>query len=404
MPITQFACPGCKAVLKPAKPVPDGSKIKCPKCAKVFVPSALATKAGPAQKPAEDDGPDFELVEDDGPDFEVVEDEDPKPQKRKADRDDEALASKPKSKAPAPAGKRRRDEEDEEEEDDRPAKGRRSRDDDEDDDRPAKRHKARDEEDEDEDRPAKRRRSRDDDDDDEEDRERPAKRGKARDDYDDDDDDDYDEDDDDRPAKGSKHSKKKKSGSKLFLILGIVGGSVLFLGLIGGGLGYWIWNKPVIPSSEWTEFAPEGGRFSILMPGSPQKGATAAGEYVVKRDREEMEFGVAVIDLPSKEAAAFFDTFKDLKGKSDSKGKLEQDGKVTMEKDITLDGNTGREFHAEGTKKGNVACRIYLAKKGTVDATNIRTMSRIYILLVEGKGVKPGRKDAAKFFDSFKIK
>jgi hypothetical protein len=36
MPVAKLTCPKCKAVLKPAKPLPPGKPVKCPKCSKVF--------------------------------------------------------------------------------------------------------------------------------------------------------------------------------------------------------------------------------------------------------------------------------------------------------------------------------------------------------------------------------
>jgi DNA-directed RNA polymerase subunit RPC12/RpoP len=51
MPDNVYRCPECGANLKMAKPVPDGKKIKCPKCEKIFMPSA-AGPAAPKPKPA----------------------------------------------------------------------------------------------------------------------------------------------------------------------------------------------------------------------------------------------------------------------------------------------------------------------------------------------------------------
>src|SRR5438067_2274842 len=48
MALTQVACPACGAVLKPAKPIEVGKKIKCPKCAAIF--EAKGDKASPANK------------------------------------------------------------------------------------------------------------------------------------------------------------------------------------------------------------------------------------------------------------------------------------------------------------------------------------------------------------------
>jgi hypothetical protein len=411
MAVTQFACPDCKAVLKPAKPVPDGRKVKCPKCAKIFIPSALKTApskpaaglkpdSGPDFELVEDDGPDFELVEDEGPDFEVVEKEKPKPSRRQPDQDEEARTSKPKPtrKTPAHADKTRPRDDEDEEDDDRPAKRRKARDeDDEDDERPAKRHKARDEDDEDDDRPAKRHKKRDEDD--EEENDRPAKRHKKRDDYEDEEeeDDDYDDEgEDDRPAKRSKRSKKKKPGSKLLMVLGIVGGVVLLLGLGGGALGYWLWNKPVIPSSEWTEVGLPG-KFSVLIPGTPQlktekgKDGVTSYDYTVKRDKEEMEFVVGYMEDTGATAAFIYALFTEWKvdGKPD-------EGKKVKDKDIVVDGHAGKEIHIEGTKEGNLAARLFLIKEPT--------MTRLFAVIVKGKGVKLGRRDSAKFLNSFRFK
>jgi phage FluMu protein Com len=56
MALTQVACPSCGAVLKPAKPIEAGKKIKCPKCTAIFEaksekPGVKPTPAKPAPKP-----------------------------------------------------------------------------------------------------------------------------------------------------------------------------------------------------------------------------------------------------------------------------------------------------------------------------------------------------------------
>src|SRR5438132_164215 len=38
--LSRVVCPDCKAVLKPGKPVPEGKKIKCPKCGIDFIAMA----------------------------------------------------------------------------------------------------------------------------------------------------------------------------------------------------------------------------------------------------------------------------------------------------------------------------------------------------------------------------
>jgi len=50
---TKLACPFCQSVLKTRKPVPDGTRLTCPKCARAFVVGAgpLAFQAGPPPRP-----------------------------------------------------------------------------------------------------------------------------------------------------------------------------------------------------------------------------------------------------------------------------------------------------------------------------------------------------------------
>lgn len=53
MALTKLSCPHCKVDLKPPKPVPEGAKLKCPKCKKGFTA---------CQRPADDD---LILIDDD---------------------------------------------------------------------------------------------------------------------------------------------------------------------------------------------------------------------------------------------------------------------------------------------------------------------------------------------------
>src|SRR6185312_8727638 len=41
MAASRITCPDCKSVLKPAKPVPDGKKVKCPECGNLFTTPGL---------------------------------------------------------------------------------------------------------------------------------------------------------------------------------------------------------------------------------------------------------------------------------------------------------------------------------------------------------------------------
>lgn len=45
MAASRITCPDCQSVLKPAKPVPDGKKVKCPKCGSTFTAPGLVEEA-----------------------------------------------------------------------------------------------------------------------------------------------------------------------------------------------------------------------------------------------------------------------------------------------------------------------------------------------------------------------
>lgn len=53
MASSRITCPDCKSVLKPAKPVPDGKKVKCPKCGQMFTtPGLVEDEDRPRKKAA----------------------------------------------------------------------------------------------------------------------------------------------------------------------------------------------------------------------------------------------------------------------------------------------------------------------------------------------------------------
>jgi predicted Zn finger-like uncharacterized protein len=89
----RITCPDCKSVLKPAKPVPDGKKVKCPKCGNTFTTPGLVEEV-----------------------FEVVEEVDETPRKSKGiDRKGkEALKKKTGGAKPAAKKKNRFDDDEEE--------------------------------------------------------------------------------------------------------------------------------------------------------------------------------------------------------------------------------------------------------------------------------------------------
>jgi predicted Zn finger-like uncharacterized protein len=89
----RITCPDCKSVLKPAKPVPDGKKVKCPKCGNTFTTPGLVEEV-----------------------FEVVEEADEAPREAKGmDRKGKAaLKKKTGSGKPTAKKKKRYDDDDDE--------------------------------------------------------------------------------------------------------------------------------------------------------------------------------------------------------------------------------------------------------------------------------------------------
>jgi thiol-disulfide isomerase/thioredoxin len=63
---TQFHCPGCGALLKMARPLSEGKRIKCPRCGGAFSPSLALDRPKPAGTPAEQPVPTRSFPRDPG--------------------------------------------------------------------------------------------------------------------------------------------------------------------------------------------------------------------------------------------------------------------------------------------------------------------------------------------------
>lgn len=108
MPVRKFTCPECEAVLRPAKPLPSGKRVTCPKCgagfavrgeeeeevgAKAKKPSAPASKA--KDDPFGDDGPEmYAVIKEEEPAQEEDEDEE------EDEDDDDEDQDRPRKKKP----------------------------------------------------------------------------------------------------------------------------------------------------------------------------------------------------------------------------------------------------------------------------------------------------------------
>jgi hypothetical protein len=100
MPLAKLTCPKCHATLKPAKPVPEGKTVKCPKCEETFraggkssedIPEKPAKKAAAAQseEAEEEEAATYALLKDDDEEKKKAEAEERKRRKKKRKRDDD---------------------------------------------------------------------------------------------------------------------------------------------------------------------------------------------------------------------------------------------------------------------------------------------------------------------------
>ena len=115
MPLAKLTCPECKAVLKPAKPVPEGKTVKCPKCEANFTaggedavaPAVPAKSHAKPEQQARKKATDVDNPEDSQGVYGVVETE----------------ADKKRKEPPKKKRRRSDDDEDEEEEEEEDAGG-----------------------------------------------------------------------------------------------------------------------------------------------------------------------------------------------------------------------------------------------------------------------------------------
>ena len=143
---------------------------------------------------------------------------------------------------------------------------------------------------------------------------------------------------------------------------------------------------------EYKEFKCEGGRFKVLMPGTPKEEKLTAAGIPLKTFRvESWDKGCAVAyaDIPD-EILRYGSNSKKLDAAVD--GMVNNvNAKLIRAYDIELAGKyPGREVKAElPNKSGIVVARIYLVRQ------------RFYELLVTGPQSWATSADANKFLDSF---
>ena len=101
MALTKLSCPHCGAVMKPARPIPEGKTVKCPKCDRPFKvgaeppagpPESAITSKGAARSPSgtSPKATAAKASDDEGGIYAVIKDEEvDAPKKKKPRKDDE---------------------------------------------------------------------------------------------------------------------------------------------------------------------------------------------------------------------------------------------------------------------------------------------------------------------------
>ena len=160
-------------------------------------------------------------------------------------------------------------------------------------------------------------------------------------------------------------------------------------------------ETPDTAQSEWREFAPPAGGFSVLMPGTPKE-QTQVKEFPVVGKGEvrlyilTIESGVyaaGYVEVPglAKQTQAFCDSFGkgflSSVGDGTAKG---AGGKVIKETDIQFGTNPGKEILIE-TPAGVATARAYFINR------------RGYQILALSRGTDADVANVKKFLDSFKV-
>jgi hypothetical protein len=170
------------------------------------------------------------------------------------------------------------------------------------------------------------------------------------------------------------------------------------LAVVCGGVAFFLFTRGSIRDSDWKEFSPPGGGYSVLLPGTPTLNNAAlqgasGNKYLLELPRAHLEFAVAHVDFPGGAFAP--GSLAVLAGAERDALMRQVNGKLLGERDVMLGNYPGREFQIDAAGKGVVIERLYLSQRGPV--------TRVYLVMVGGKDVRAGTGHAAKFLDSFAI-
>ena len=139
-------------------------------------------------------------------------------------------------------------------------------------------------------------------------------------------------------------------------------------------------------AKDWQQLAPQGGRFSVSLPGTPKlkRQSTGGVDVSVYTSRSgAVTYIAGFLDIPTGRAltldAAVNSAASQLKGK------------LLSHTRYSLSGYSGREFTIQEPDKTVTRQRILMVKQ------------RLYQIGVEGPASMVDSSDAAQFFDSFRL-
>lgn len=145
----------------------------------------------------------------------------------------------------------------------------------------------------------------------------------------------------------------------------------------------------------WSEYAPEGGRYRILMPGTPQ----VSTEPVSLPDGSKVQMLQAIIETPD---AAYLSTHVDyppeMVRRTTSETLLDnvRNGSsrghtLVREKRLTIAGNPGREYVITRANGITLATRSFIVG------------NRLYQVIVAGRAGVDQNPDTRQFLESFTL-
>jgi DNA-binding beta-propeller fold protein YncE len=152
------------------------------------------------------------------------------------------------------------------------------------------------------------------------------------------------------------------------------------------------------PPPAWREYSSPSAGFRVLMPGAPQRktemaatpdGPRPQNQLSVERSRGKALFVVLHNELTGEERTRSPEVLLD----DIRKAVIEESGgqQQLTEQPLRLAGSVGRELLLEGTRKGTVRWRFYVAK------------GRLYQLIATYPAGAGYADDAARFLDSFQL-